>query len=361
MKILIYVGHPAQLYFFKNAIKYFKDNKHDIFLVIKSKDVLENLVKKFGFEYNNILSEGRKESRIGIIWGLIKRDIRLLKIAFFYKPDILLGSDASLAHVGFLINKPVITTSEDDYTVIPYLAKLTYPFTSHIVTPEVCDVGKWYRKKVGYNGYMKLAYLHPKYFNSGSFAEINNDSNKILIRTSKLNAHHDFRINGLDLGLIKEIISRYGKTHEIFISSEYVINSSLKSYLLRISPEKIHQFLLKCKLLISDSQSMSMEAAMLGIPSIRFSDFAGKISVLEELEHKYKLTYGFKSSETELLFDKLDKLLKTENLREVFEARRQKMLKDKIDITAFMVWLIENYPDSIKIMKENPDYQYIFK
>ena len=37
------------------------------------------------------------------------------------------------------------------------------------------------------------------------------------------------------------------------------------------------------------------------------------------------------------------------------------MLADKIDVTAFMVWFIENYPGSFRIMKEEPDYQYRFK
>ena len=37
------------------------------------------------------------------------------------------------------------------------------------------------------------------------------------------------------------------------------------------------------------------------------------------------------------------------------------MLSDKIDVTAFMVWFVENYPDSVKIMKDNPDYQLRFK
>ena len=31
------------------------------------------------------------------------------------------------------------------------------------------------------------------------------------------------------------------------------------------------------------------------------------------------------------------------------------MLTDKIDVTTFMIWFIENYPDSAKIMKVNPD------
>jgi len=37
------------------------------------------------------------------------------------------------------------------------------------------------------------------------------------------------------------------------------------------------------------------------------------------------------------------------------------MLSEKIDVTAFMVWLIENYPESAKIMKKDNDYQYKFR
>ena len=35
--------------------------------------------------------------------------------------------------------------------------------------------------------------------------------------------------------------------------------------------------------------------------------------------------------------------------------------EDKIDVTAFMVWFIENYPNSIKYIKATPDYQFEFK
>jgi len=41
--------------------------------------------------------------------------------------------------------------------------------------------------------------------------------------------------------------------------------------------------------------------------------------------------------------------------------KRNKFLETKIDATGFLIWFIENYPQSAKIMKENPDYQYRFK
>jgi hypothetical protein len=37
------------------------------------------------------------------------------------------------------------------------------------------------------------------------------------------------------------------------------------------------------------------------------------------------------------------------------------MLKQTIDVTAFMVWFVENYPASVKIMEENPEYQERFR
>ncbi len=39
----------------------------------------------------------------------------------------------------------------------------------------------------------------------------------------------------------------------------------------------------------------------------------------------------------------------------------KKMLADKIDVTAFMVWFVEDFPESFKIMKSDPDYQLRFK
>jgi hypothetical protein len=37
------------------------------------------------------------------------------------------------------------------------------------------------------------------------------------------------------------------------------------------------------------------------------------------------------------------------------------MLSKQIDVTAFLVWFIENYPESAQIMKKDPDYQLRFK
>jgi len=112
---------------------------------------------------------------------------------------------------------------------------------------------------------------------------------------------------------------------------------------------------------IGDSQTMAAEAAVLGTPSLRFNDFVGKLSYLEELEHTYGLTYGIKTDQPQKLLDKIEELLANPNLKEEWQEKRKKMLADKIDVTSFMVWLIENYPASAQKVQANPDIQNQFK
>ena len=358
MKLLFYFGHPAQYYFLRNTIIRLREKGHTIFLAIKKKDILERLLNENNEDYINLLPEGRKSTKIQILLGLIKRDLRLWQFTRKRKFDLFVGTDPSLAHVGCLLRIPVLTVLEDDIEVIPALAKLTFPFTSLIIAPAVVRVGKYSFKKIGYNGYMKLAYLHPKYFVPIS---VNIEKPYYLLRLSQLDAYHDFGMAGLSDTLLDSLIIILSKQGKVFISSEKSLKAKYESYLLKIPLSKIHHYLANADMLISNSQSMSMEAAMLGVPSVRFSDFAGRISVLEELEHVYGLTYGIHTSLPEKLFEKIKELLSFPDLSKEFQNRRKRMLEDKIDVTAFLVWFIENYPSSARIMRENPDYQYRFR
>ena len=123
----------------------------------------------------------------------------------------------------------------------------------------------------------------------------------------------------------------------------------------------MHHYIYYAQALISDSPSMSGEEAMLGTPSIRINSFVGKLSTLEEMEHRYQLTFGFKPDNTQGVLKKVMELLAISKLKEEFQKRRQQMLNDKINVTAFAIWFIENYPESAKIMRANPDYQFNFR
>jgi predicted glycosyltransferase len=362
MKIAFLLSHPAQFLFFRNPVIRLREKGHTVFILVKTKDILSNLLDENGWEYINIHPEERGSTHLAILKSLLIRDIRLLRFARKVKPDLLVGSDASLAHVGRLLHIPCISTTEDDYKVIKKLADLTFPFTSHILTPAICDTGKWGRKKIGYEGFMKLSYLHPNDFiPDRSKVALPMDKPYFLIRLSKLGAHHDFGMKGIRYEVLDQIIRRLSMLGNVYISSEKPLPATYTRYALDAPITEIHHYLYYSSMLICDSQSMAVEASVLGTPSVRISSFSGRISVLEQLEYKYHLTFGIRPEEEEKIFAKIEEILQTPDIRTEFQNRRQRMLANKIDVSAFLTWFIDAYPGSADVMRKDPEYQDRFR
>lgn len=368
MKILFYLGHPAHYHLFKNVISTLKSKNHDVDVLIKKKDILEYLLKSSDFDFRNILPEGRKDNKLGITLGLFKRDWAMLRLCIKRRPDILIGTSTEITHVGKLLNIPSVVVNEDDYDAVPLFSKMGYLWANNILAPVSCptgpDGGNWERKTIHYAGFHELAYLHPARFKP----EKNVLTNKIdfsksytILRFAKLTAHHDKGKTGITTKIAQKIINMLKFQYNIYITSERELEPEFEPCRITIDPINIHHALYYADMYIGDSQTMTAEAAVLGTPALRFNDFVGKLGYLEELEHKYGLTYGIKTSEPERLYQKIEELSYTPNLKEEWKNRRQKMLSEKIDVTAFMIWFLEYYPESVTIMKENPDYQYNFK
>ena len=51
------------------------------------------------------------------------------------------------------------------------------------------------------------------------------------------------------------------------------------------------------------------------------------------------------------MLDKIQELLSRE-FKKQWKIKRDRLLADKIDVTEFYVWFIENYPESAKIMRK---------
>ena len=364
MKLMFYLGHPAHFHLFKNVIGHYSRGNGQVYIYSKKKDILDSLLSESGVDYENILPEGRKNGLLSIGKGLFKRDALLYKYAKSIKPDLIIGTSSEIAHISRFTGIPSLVFNDDDISVVPYFSFIGCPFARVIICPESCKMGIWKYKTIHYSGYQKLAYLHPDVFkpNSENVKNIvTNNRPYCIIRLVELKAHHDSGIKGLSDMLVKSIINQLSDKYDVYISSERELPDSFKDYQLNLDPLNIHDAIAYSSLFIGDSQSMVHEAAVLGVPNIRFNDFSSRIGVLEELEHKYGLTYGIKTSEPEKLLGKIEYFINNNDLQNEWHKKRDRMLSDVINLNKMMMWIIDEYPNSIEILKENPEYQHNFK
>jgi len=364
MKILFYLNHPAHFHLFKNVISNLNNKNIKTLIVIRKKDVLEDLLKRSGFEYTNITSIERKDSKFSAAFGLLKQIIKLSWFCIKKKPTLIIGTPVAVGPVGKLTGTKSINVEEDDAEIIPLHTKIAYPTCNYILAPDVCSVGKWKNKKIEYAGYHELAYLHPNNFSPDKkiISKYSLDNEKyFILRFVKLTAHHDEGIKGINKDVALKIISLLQPYGKILITSERKLESELEPYRINIDPSDMHHVMAFASLYIGDSQTMAAEAGVLGIPFIRFNDFVGKIGYLNDLENKYQLGYGIKPGNVNELYERIKQLLETQDLSKKFEEKKIAMLSQKIDVSLFFTWLIENYPSSVSTIKTNPGLGFKFK
>ena len=352
MRILFNIGHPAQVHLFKNLIWNLEKRGHECRITTIDKEVSLHLLNSYGFNYEVVGIA--KSSLFSKALEMIKIEHKLYKIAKVFNPDILVGGVGNIyvAHVGKLMRKTSIIFDDAEHAMIEHL--LMNSFASVICTPS-CYKKNLGKKQIRYNGYHELAYLHPNYFtpNLAVLDEVglNKDDTFILLRFVSWTASHDVGQGGIKnkVALVREL-EKYGR---VFITSEGKLEKDLEKYKIKLSPEKLHDLLYYASLYIGEGATTASECAILGTHAIYVNTL--RLGYTDEEEEKYNLVYNFSDEKTmeEKAFNKALELLGNNDRRKEGKKKREKLLKDKIDVTAFMVWFIENYPESFKEMKEN--------
>lgn len=363
MRILFQLNHPAHYHLLKNPIANLKKKGHQVYILARNKDVLKELLKDEDF---SMLKTAKGKN----IWQKLMRmkssENEIIEYVKLVKPEIVIGT-GTFSYITAKLKIPTIFLGEDDANLnLPIFlgALMCYPAFSEILSPKVCNNFIWEKKSIKYESYHELAYLHPNHFKpEKSIVEKYFSSTKpyFIIRFAKLNAYHDVGARGISTSLAKEIIVRMKRYGDVYITSERELETDFEEYRIKIDPLDMHHVMAFAQLYVGDSQTMAMEAGVLGVPYIRYTVLKDKIGVFNELDYKYKLGYSVKSNEESEMLSVLDSLLNQTNKKSIYDERKERMLKEKIDYAQFLTWFIENYPESAKIMRSNPDYQYRFK
>jgi predicted glycosyltransferase len=361
MKILIDIGHPAHVHLFKNLIYRLKEKNHEITITVREIPSAIELLEKLNLPYITI---GKKRDNFFLKgFNQIFYFFRLLIIAKRKKISLTLGCSVTIALLTHFTGIPSLIFDDDDDDVEPLFVKYGHKYASHVLTPS--SIQRKTIKAIYYNGTHELAYLHPAYFKPDPTVlvdlGVNTETPFFILRFVAFKGHHDAGMSGFSLDSKKVLIRFLEKHGQVFITSEKELEPELEIYRFKISPEKIHSALYYATMFIGDSQTMTSEACILGTPAVKMNTFARLLSVPEELEYKYQLSYAYGPEEFNDLMKKIEELIFDKDLKVLWQNKRETFLKDKIDVTAFFSWFVENYPRSCEIIRGNPEYQLRFK
>ena len=358
MKILIDIGHPSHVHYFKNFIIEMKRKKHIFLIIARDKEITFSLLKSYGFSYK---TRGTgKTTLLGKLFYIIKADWIIIKYAHKFKPDIFLSFGTPYAaHAARIIGKPYIAL--DDTDVAPFEHMLYVPFSKSIISPF------GYKKNFGkrhiiIDSIFDLLYLNPKQFTPDLRIKnklgIKDNQKNIFIRFTSMNANHDWKHKKFSINYKLLLINTLKKKYRIFLSSEDELPVELKKYQLSLEPTEIHQVLYFCDLFIGESGSMSTEAMILGTPSINIAEAALGVGIFKRL-----IKFGILNIIVDVneIIEKAEVILNDINFTRQFNSARERFLNEVIDPGKFLMWFIENYPSSKTIMKANPEFQYKFK
>ncbi|MDD5570378.1 MAG: DUF354 domain-containing protein [Bacteroidales bacterium] len=366
LRILFFLIHPAKYHQFKVTVNTLIAKGHDVELIIIGRDILPELVKNEGWKHKIIFPHGRKYKGVNslISAGLLffPTIFKLFRLTLWKKYDLFLTDDL-LSYVGKIRGIPTFFFTDDDFSAVPQ-ALLYLPPASHIFSPDICFMGKFKKKVIGYYGYKSLCHLHPNHFKPdiNRLDESLRDGKPFfIVRTVMANSKHDIEKNSIGDDLLRKLISILEKNGRVILNSERPLPEDLKKYELSIRKNDINHYMYFSKIFIGDSTTMAVEAAVIGTPSIEIDDWFDDFKQYHELCDKYKLLKGFRLEDEEGIFSLIDEYLKIDNLKEEFLKRRDRMLQDKIDVSAFLIWFIENYPQSLKDYKADPQIQNRFK
>jgi uncharacterized protein len=344
--ILVDIGHPAHVHLFRNFIEEMQLKGHKIFVLTKEVDSIIQLLDIYGIAYTSL---GKKpDSLISKYFFQILITLKTILFVRNHKIDAGIGISMTLPIVaGFT---PILTfgMDDDDTAATPVFAKFINKCDC-ILTPDCIKENRGV-KHIEYPSYHELAYLHPNRFVPDPAvlieAGIKKDERFFVLRFNAFKAHHDSGMKGLNMEQKQELVNLLKGYGKVFITSEKQIESEFESYRLPVSPEKIHSLLYYATMFVGDSQTMTTEAAMLGTPAFKCNSFAGKLSIPNEIENKYRLCFSYLPEDFDKMYRNIQNHLEMPGLEKVFVKRRNQMLQDKIDLTSFLVYLVDQFPES---------------
>lgn len=336
MKVMIDIGHPADVHFFRHLIERLEGHGHQVLVTSRDKDIAVELLGQFGIPFR-----GRGRGGTGVLGKLlymVKADIWMLREARAFGPDVLLGfSSPYPAHVAKVIGRPYVGITDTEVSV--WQQRLFVPFSAYVLTPE-CFQGELGSKHVRFDSYKELAYLSPRRFkpDRSVMRELGlaDGDTFTIVRFVRWAALHDRGHTGLSLDHKRRALAELEKHGAVFVSSEEELPGDLNRYRFPLPVDRMHHAMSFANLVYGESSTMTSEAAVLGTPAVYHDDVGRGYTDEQEARYGHVARFEEGPEGRRRGLEKALSILRDPESKSAAQAAAAQIHRDKVDTTDVM-------------------------
>lgn len=338
MRIMIDMGHPGHVHFFRHAIVKLQARGHDICVAVQPKEVTTTLLSAFGIDHERV--ESPRLPPLLRPLKVLSRDLKLYALGRRFRPDVVTAIAGSwAAHAGFLLRKPVVCWDDTEHHRWGHRA--AWPFATAIYSPDCYTLPK-IEKQVFYRGTHDLAYLHPNYFtpNAQVVRDVGLDPAEpyCIVRLVSWQAVHDIGEHGFRERGMLEFLRALEPYARPLVTSEKSLSPELQPYQLNIPPHQIHHVMAFARLCVGEGGTMMTESAVLGTPAVLVNTLPA--GVFEEFKRHGMLE---QTADTDEALRLCLRSLTDPTAKKRCLERRDNYLRDRIDVTELIVDTLETF------------------
>jgi predicted glycosyltransferase len=341
MRVLIDIGHPAHVHFFRNPILLLKQRGHEVLITSREKEIAVDLLDELHIPHE-VISTQAGGGIFALAKELVTRNASLYRVVKRFKPDIMAAIGGTfIAQVGKISGVQSLVFYDTENATLQNA--ITYPFASCVIVPRCYSSWLPQRRHLRYDGYHELSYLHPDYFTPNRERAISNglapEGDTFLIRVVSWQASHDIGEQGWNQELLQLTIDKLATQGKVLISSESELDSTLLPYQYPGNVSEIHHVMAFCRAFIGESATMASESVVLGVPAI-YAATTGR-GYTDEQETKYGMVKNIRKLDWASISQAIDEVLHMPTAH--WQQTRDNLLANTIDVPEFVANCIE-YP-----------------
>lgn len=268
MNVLVDIGHPAHVHFFRHAVRELIARGHDVRLATRDLPVALTLLRAYDLPYRVV--GARRRGVFGLALELACHSAGLLAMTRTWRPDVATAIGGTLLVAAARLRRCQVVVWDDTDTAVME-NRITRPLAHRIMTPDVYpeDIGP---RQARYHGLHELAYLHPRRFKPNPAILVryglSPDTPYAVVRLGSFEAGHDIAIRRHSPEALGGVIKALAKRGQVLLVPEGMIPEALASYVVQPRPEDFHDLLAFADFCLTEGATTASEACILGTPTL---------------------------------------------------------------------------------------------